>query len=1046
MRGNSAALLLVLLATMFCVGTALRPAFASTPSTTTIHCTSPVTVGSISTCTITITPPSATGTVGTFTTSGTGSFAPTTCTLLGGSCSVTYTPTSTIGSPNTITAKYSGNGTYSNSTSSGGGDGSVTVNPVQSSVALGCSPSTVTVGSSSACTATVTGYSPTGLVSFLNTGGTARVAVPPSCTLSAFSQSTSSCLVIVTTAGVGSVTIQASYPGDSNNIAPANPSQTTLSVSRSTSTTSVVCAPAIVIAGQQTSCTAKVGGDAPTGSVTWSSSDPAGVFSANPCTLLSASCGVSYTPTTSATITATYQGDANNTGSVGTFSITANVQETIQITVSNSGPATDVTLSGCSVSPNTITADGTPHDFTASSACTGIVVTLRPGGANTRYLTASAQSSLTIPSCSSNSCQAFSATIYYQLHNTYQVTPASPSSWSTAGTINASGTALGVASKPLCTITVSTGAGEFSCQAWSDYSTQVTLGALQVSQNQRWATGESSFTDTSGGIQHISSYYSQVLEDFQYLLIGSTTAPTAPVLSYTGFGANSTFPLTGSESLVWLDSGSSWSVPAVLSGSSSTERWDGLVTSGAATAGQSVALTYYHQFLVTFAYSVVGGGTASVPPSVQFTSFGAPLQGSQGWLDAGTPYNFTNPLGGSTASERWFTPTPSAVTSGAGMVSEVYYHQYAFALDFTVSGGGTYDNPRLSFTSLGSPAVAQVNATTQTAWIDFGAKWNMSALLPNSSPTERWVTNQVSSGTALAPVTGEFLYYHQFLGTLSYSIRGAGGSPPVPSLNYSSLGTPTLVSLNRTANAYWIDSGSFWGVPIALPGHQGERWLSNVTAPVITYAPFSQDAQYAHQFYVEVGVNTPAGGHVANIDQWEDQNASVVLNATPALKWSFAYWQGATAFSYNGTTRLPALTVSGPANETAIFFPGLTIFADSQGSVAYSYGTINGTVPSGSNATVYPPPGRNVTLLAIPNTVEVKFDGWTGEVVGTQLPSVLAYNLQTSVSINSPSVVHATFATDYNDIRTFVIASLVVFIAAGFVFVVRRGYTPKLKQ
>ena len=108
------------------------------------------------------------------------------------------------------------------------------------------------------------------------------------------------------------------------------------------------------------------------------------------------------------------------------------------------------------------------------------------------------------------------------------------------------GTALGIPSRQVCPITVSTGAGEFSCQGWSDYGTQVTLGALQLSQDQRWATGESSFADKSGVIQDSSSYYSQVLEDFQYLLVGSTSAPTAPDLSYTGFGANSSFPLTGS--------------------------------------------------------------------------------------------------------------------------------------------------------------------------------------------------------------------------------------------------------------------------------------------------------------------------------------------------------------------------------------------------------------------------------------------------------------------------------------------------------------------
>jgi len=571
------------------------------------------------------------------------------------------------------------------------------------------------------------------------------------------------------------------------------------------------------------------------------------------------------------------------------------------------------------------------------------------------------------------------------------------------------------------------------------------MGVLKVSQNQRWATGQTIPPDTSGGIVHTSSYYSQVLEDFQYSLVGSTTAPSAPSLNYTGFGATGAFPLTGSQSLIWLDTGSGWSVPAALTGSTATERWECLITSGAATAGQTVALAYYHQFSVTFGFSVVGGGTAYVSPSVQFTSFGAPSQGSQGWVDAGTAYSFTNPLSGSTSSERWFAPLPSAVASASGTDSAVYYHQYAFAFNFTVSGGGTYVNPRLNFTALGSPSLAEVNATSATVWIDSGAKWGVSTLLPNSSPTERWVTKQTTSGTASAPVLGGFLYYHQYLGTLQYSISGTGGSPPTPSMNYTSLTAAMEASLNKTAVSYWMDAGSSWAVPVTLPGVQGERWLSNATVSVAS-SHFVEDVQYAHQFYVEVGVSTPAGGQVANANQWEDQGSSVLLSATSAKSWSFAYWQGATAFSYNGTTRFPTLAVLGPANETAIFFPGLTMITNDQGSVAYSYGTISGTVPAGSNATIYPPPGRNVTLTAMPATVSIKFDGWTGEVVGTQLPSALAYDLRAPVAIESPAVVHATFSTDYTDIRTFALASLGIFAAACFVFIVRRGYTPRRSQ
>ncbi|MDA4115563.1 MAG: hypothetical protein OK442_03275 [Thaumarchaeota archaeon] len=940
-----------------------------------------------------------------------------------------------------------GDGTYATSHSTGSDNGSVAVNRIQSSISVGCAPESVEVGSSAVCTATVTGYMPMGLVSFSNSG-TAHVSVP-GCSLSMVTQATSSCETTASAVGAGSSSIQASYPGDINNIPPTPSQGAPLSVIRTTSIASVNCFPSTVTAGQMAACTATVKGYVPSGSIIWSSTDTAGIFNINPCTLDSGSCEVGYTATSSAQITASYAGDGNNTGSQASFSITVNVQETIQITVANSGPTTDVTLSGCSVSPTTIPTAGTPIAFTASSGCTGIVATLPPAGSDTRYLTALGQGSLPIPACSSSSCAAFSATIYYQLLNTYQVAPASPSSWSASGTITVTGTIRGVADQSLCIVTVSTGAGQFSCQGWSDYETQTTMGVLPIplDQQERWATGQSSFIDTSGGNQHTSTYYSQDLENFTYTLVGSTTAPSAPDLNYTGFGTNSTYPLTGKQSLVWLDSGSSWSAPAALAGSSSTERWESSITSGAATAGQTVALTYYHQFLITFGYSVVGGGTAYSSPTFQFTSFGAPSQGSQGWVDAGTAYSFTNPLGGSTSSERWLTPTPTAVASASGPANAVYFHQYAFVLTFTVSGGGTYDSPVLNFTALGRPGLAQVNATNTTFWIDSSAKWGVSALLPNSSPTERWVTKQTSSGTALAPFVDDLLYYHQYLGAFRYSILGAGGSPPVPNLNYSSLGAAILVPLvNGTARTYWIDSGSFWVPSSTVPGIRGERWLSNVTGPIVADTPLVEDVQYAHQFYVEVGVSTPAGGQVANTNQWETQMSTVILNATAAQAWNFAYWQGATAFSYNGTTRLPTLSVLGPANETAIFFPGLTIITTSQGAVGYSYGTISGTVPPASTATIYPPPGRNVTLTAMPVTVSVKFNGWTGQVVGTQLPSELAYSLQAPISIESPAVVHATFSTDYTDIRTFAIASLGIFAAACFVFIVRRGYTPKLEK
>jgi hypothetical protein len=578
------------------------------------------------------------------------------------------------------------------------------------------------------------------------------------------------------------------------------------------------------------------------------------------------------------------------------------------------------------------------------------------------------------------------------------------------------------------------------------------MGAMSLSQNQRWATSQASFTDTTGGNQHGSNYYSQILELFQYSLVGSSTAPTAPSLTFTAFGTGTTFPLIGSASSIWLDSGSSWSVPTALVGSTANERWDSPVSAGSAIAGQTVSLVYYHQFLVSFGYSVTGAGSGYVPPSISFVSFGSATSGIQGWVDAGSAFGYTNPLQGSSPIERWFTPTPSGAISSANPIVANYYHQYAFTLSFLVTGGGVYNDPRLNYTSLGTQSLSQIAPDQANFWIDSGTNWGVSALLPASSATERWITQQASSGTAAAPFQAQLLYYHQYLGTVRYSIKGAGGSPPVPRLNYTTLGASLSSTLATSSGPFWMDSSSTWVVPPTMKGGQGERWLSNVTGAVGAGAPFQTDAQYTHQFFVQVGVSTAAGGAVANSNQWRDQGSTVLLNATSARMWSFKFWQGATPFSYNGTTLIDPLLVTGPANETAIFFPGLTIFTDNLGSVSYSFGKVNGTVPAGSNSTIYVPPGRDITLTALPNTVEIMFAGWTSSLPESQLKSLLATNspgstqLKASLAINSPATIHASFATDYNDIRTFSIASIGVFIAASYIFVVKRGFAPRVKK
>jgi DNA-binding beta-propeller fold protein YncE len=211
-----------------------------------------------------------------------------------------------------------------------------------------CSASTIAIGQSTTCTATVTDAAPsgqtipTGNIDFASDGpGTFSAS---SCALLGTGAS-ASCQVTYrpSAVGLGSHTITATYGGDAKHttsIGNANVTTTT----RSTST-GVSCALSTVVAGQSITCAVTVSDSdlgtrsTPTGTVSVSSSGPGRFSGAGLCTLVQTSTGVAncelaYTatattpaPVRSDTISATYNGDSthstsNESASVQVLSIT----------------------------------------------------------------------------------------------------------------------------------------------------------------------------------------------------------------------------------------------------------------------------------------------------------------------------------------------------------------------------------------------------------------------------------------------------------------------------------------------------------------------------------------------------------------------------------------------------------------------------------------------------------------------------------------------------------------------------------------------------
>lgn len=145
---------------------------------------------------------------------------------------------------------------------------------VSTTMTVVCSPQTLPEGSQTTCTATVTGQSPTGFVSWTTSSGTASDQAGFSSSTCLLSGGACTVTYAVRPAycpaqfSQCSLTIYGEYQGDANNnansgsfalaVTTASSTTTTSSTVTSPSTTTVSCTPSALASGQQAKCTATV--------------------------------------------------------------------------------------------------------------------------------------------------------------------------------------------------------------------------------------------------------------------------------------------------------------------------------------------------------------------------------------------------------------------------------------------------------------------------------------------------------------------------------------------------------------------------------------------------------------------------------------------------------------------------------------------------------------------------------------------------------------------------------------------------------------------
>jgi hypothetical protein len=402
-----------------------------------------------------------------------------------------------------------------------------------------------------------------------------------------------------------------------------------------------------------------------------------------------------------------------------------------------------------------------------------------------------------------------------------------------------------------------------------------------------------------------------------FSVVGGGSGYSSPTLTYVSNGTLYAVPLTESAAVYYADPGTDWNVSSILGGSTSSERWEtGQAVSGVANSSETVQFVYHDQEYVMFGFSVLGGGSGYSPPTVTYVSFGSsattPL-GAGVWADAGSRYQYSNPLSGSTAAERWFAISEGPIGL-SHQITTVYYHQYLATFDISFKNTEIFPGLALKSESAGQPYSATVVSGTNKEWLDSGAPYSVAQSYSLESG-QRLITNGTASGEVLTSFTVALVYQHQFYIGILQNLAGGGTESPQSGW-YDSGSTLQLDAMPASGWQFegWqgVGSDSASGSNPTLSLTVGPGAPSNETA--VFYPGVVIDATGPDSVSYNDGPSSGslAGGSSTRVYVPPSSVLSLTASNSAPLT-TFAGWSGVGNSS--GTTA--SLLVNGPATVTS---------------------------------------------------------------------------------------------------------------------------------
>ena len=356
-----------------------------------------------------------------------------------------------------------------------------------------------------------------------------------------------------------------------------------------------------------------------------------------------------------------------------------------------------------------------------------------------------------------------------------------------------------------------------------------------------------------------------------------------------------------------------------------TEKWcfDQNCTSVSFDSGDLTVTTYYYFDLLEQQVSALTG--ASVPSSSIAFATGPKLPNTLGfpqtltvklnettqtiWVQRGSTVSAASPtdIGGDT---RWVTRISTWTVSAAFQIPNpiVYYPQYLTTFHYTVSGGGSYSPPSVTYYDTGLPKTTLAGIPV---WVDSIANYAYQTQLPGSTPYERWSTITPNGLVSAPGSTISTNYYHQYDVTVSYQFTG-GNAPTTPSLTGNVYGLSVPISLPLPPTSIWLDVGSAYSITSTLAETVAqERWYTATSSAGLVDGPMILSPTYSHQYFLTV-----SGGLPGTAGQgWYDAGSNA-LATTPGMYESSSNSRiRLTAYTEDGG--LPT-TLSMPAHDVSI--------------------------------------------------------------------------------------------------------------------------------